>query len=340
MKDTPHPSSQSTPGFEVVQNEENGFYYFRCNDINGKPILQSKDYQTKDTAEDRLKSALRLAKLSKNYLRRKESNKHYFILRSGNKQEVARSILFANEKDLQRNIDYIKQVANSEKAVSKVTEEKVEEKKTAINQEKEKTEAKPGITKEQDTGKQATSKSRHSFRIDLYPREEGDTYSGRIEYLLSEESATFQGVDEEKIIHFIRQHLPSKSTTSRGVASPKAMESAELLLLSQPGGKSVHLVRAGTPLLHFLLRNIDFTQEQNDPVHVKVAAHSLDGSMRTSFETSALPAEDKSLQLSLPGNYFSPGTYKVHMHAFSDAKVASSAAMQKHAEASCLFQVY
>lgn len=340
MKDTTNPSSQSAPGFELVQNEENGFYYFRCNDIDGKPILQSKDYQIKNTAEDRLKSALRLAKLSKNYLRRKEGNKHYFILRSGNKQEVARSILFANERDLQRNIDYIKQVANSEKAVSKVTEEKVEEKKTVINQEKEKVETKPGFTKERDTGQQPTAKSRHSFRIDLYPRDEGDTYSGRIEYLLSEESATFQGVDEEKIIHFIRQHLPSKSTTSRGGLSPKAMKPAELLLLSKPSGHSVHLVRSGTPLLHFLLRNFDYSQGSNDPIQVKVAAHSLDGSMRTSFETSALPAEDKSLQLSLPGTYFSPGTYKVHMHAFSDAKDGSSAAMPNHAEASCLFQVY
>lgn len=340
MKDTTHPSSQSAPGFEVLQNEENGFYYFRCNDIDGKPILQSKDFQTKNTAEDRLKSALRLAKLSKNYLRRKESNSHYFILRSGNKQEVARSILFATERDLQRNIDYIKQVANSEKPVSKATEEKVEEKKTAISQEKERVAAKPGINKESDTSKQATSKSRHSFRIDLYPREEGDTYSGRIEYLLSEESATFQGVDEEKIIHFIRQHLPSKSTSSRGGLSPKATESAELLLLSKPSGNSVHLIRSGTPLLHFLLRNFDVTKEPNEPVHVKVAAQSLDGSMSTSFETSALPNEDKSLQLSIPGNYFSPGTYKVHMHAFSNAKDDASAAMQNHAEASCLFQVY
>lgn len=340
MKDTTHPSSQSAPGFEVVQNEENGFYYFRCNDIDGKPILQSKDYQTKNTAEDRLKSALRLAKLSKNFLRRKESNKHYFILRSGNKQEVARSILFANEKDLQRNIDYIKQVANSEKAFSKVTEEKVEEKETAINQEKEKVETNPGFTKERDTGQQSTAKSRHSFRIDLYPRDEEDTYSGRIEYLLSEESATFQGVDEEKIIHFIRQHLPGKAAANRGAVSPEVTEAAELLLLSSPGGKSVHLVRSGSPLLHFLLRNFNVSREESETVYVKISAHSLDGSMRTSFETSALPAEDKSLQLSLPGNYFLPGTYKVHMNAFGTDKNPSSPAMQKHAEASCLFQVY
>lgn len=52
-----------------------------------------------------------------------------------------------------------------------------------------------------------TSKSKSSFRIDMYHPGQGH-YRGKIKKMLSKESEPFSGVDKEKIYDFIHKHLP------------------------------------------------------------------------------------------------------------------------------------
>ncbi|MDX1940515.1 MAG: hypothetical protein SFU99_08185 [Saprospiraceae bacterium] len=342
MKDANNASSHPIPGFELVRNEENGFYYFQCKDINGKPILHSKDFQPQNVAENKLQNAVKLARQVKNYIRKKDGEQHYFILVGGNKKEIARSVLFKNEKDLQRTMDYLKQVANSAKAISASTAEAIEPpiKNTIIPEEKPIVETRTPAPPKKEV--QAPVKPKYSFKIDLYPREEENTFSGRIEYLLSEESAIFQGIDGQAIAQFIKKNLPELSKPSevekveRKTITPPVIEQAELFLLSESSGRPVRAIESGQPQLYFCLRFKNIIDRPGTQVNARISINSITGRTLNNFENKLKLSADKTATLMLPGSYFSSGMYRIKVNSTIISDISTNNVM----ESSCLFQVF
>ncbi|MBK7871991.1 MAG: hypothetical protein IPJ74_15615 [Saprospiraceae bacterium] len=342
MQDLNNSSTHPIPGFEIVRNEENGFYYFQCKDINGKPILLSKDSQTQGNAENRLQNAIRLAKQAKNYVGKKEGEQYYFLLVGGNRKEIARSIHFKNEKDLQRTMDYVKQVANSAKAITTnaAPEPPVENVETI----EQKPVAETSITTPQSPKKDAKTsiKPKYSFRIDLYPREEENSLSGRIEYLLSEEAATFQGVDGQAIVQFIKKNLPMPSEkmekAERKVPAPPTVDQAELLLLSGPSGRPVRSRERGQSQLYFCLRYKNATIRPDTQLNARILISSVDGKVLSNFENKLKLSADKTAFLTLPGTYFSSGVYRVQVKGAIGPNADPNA--RGTVEANCLFQIF
>jgi len=75
---------------------------------------------------------------------------------------------------------------------------------------------------------------RHSFRIDLYPAGEGSPLRGRIEHTISQESASFQGLDTELIRSFLAKHLPAVPVPPGKAKS----DQATIELEGQPKGRA------------------------------------------------------------------------------------------------------
>ncbi len=333
-----------TPGFEVVRNDENGFYYFRCNDVNGKIVLWSKDFQTQSNALAKMENALRLARHSKNYIRKKEGENHTFMLVGGNKQEVAKGASFKNEKDIQRTIDYVKQVANSAKALATSTQPTepapmssptplVE---TSPEQSKASTPEKSKSTNTKKASGQPTTQSRYAFKIDLYPREEEDAVWGRIEYLLTEESTTFQGLNMEAMAAFMKKHLPTSPQKEPEKTKPR-QEQASLVMLSDPSGAIIPAQNTGQGQLYFSLRNLEKDLNPNDRVYAKVTVRSLENAAIVTNQDSRLSVlNEKEALLSLPRRHFASGVYRIQLAS----TVNSSMGMSRMIEANCLFQIY
>lgn len=321
MKDTHLAKAQSlvpAPGFEILQNNENGAYYFQCNDLSGKSILQSKDYSTLKIAENSLQSALRFAKQAKNYSRKKEGDYHLFVLKSNNQQELARSILFVNEKEMQNAIAYLTQVAMTDHADSA---------KPPVDQPEKEVEAQKIPIKETTKAK---AQPKYSFKIDLYQQADNQFLSGKIEYLLTQESATFQGLNEQAIVKFMQQHLPK---TAHQVSDREAfsVQQATLQALSAPQGKPVSSVAVGSPLLFAQLK-VNQPKNLEKEWTLAITARMIGSNtvvLRT--ESKAQMQADGSVALTLPGNYFTEGVYRLEVVAYTNAQ---------RQEAGCIFQVY
>ncbi|MFN7115200.1 MAG: hypothetical protein ACK4TA_00280 [Saprospiraceae bacterium] len=322
------------PGFEVIINNENGFYYFQCNDVNGKVVLWSKDFPTQSSAVNKMEQALRLARNAKNYLRKNEGEDYYFTLIGGNKQEVAKSAIFKNEKELQRTIDYVQQVANAAKELTiKSLSPKAEPEivpliptPTALPEKSLNTKKQPG---------QVPSQSRYAFKIDLYPREAENLVSGRIEYLLTEEFTTFQGIDTEAISLFLKQHLPMYAAHQPEEIA--VQEQATLVMQSHPGGQIIHAQRAGQTPLYFVLRDLAKMLDKNDRIHAKIRVRSLDNATIAAYLDSKLSVINEAEALmTLPGIYFSPGIYRLQ----ATCTILPVSGNTRMIEANCLFQIY
>lgn len=336
-----------TPGFEVVRNEENGYYYFRCNDVNGKIVLWSKDFQTQSIASSKMEHALRLARHNKNYIRKKEDENHTFILVGGNKQEIAKGASFKHEKDIQRTIAYVQQVANSAQALATSTPpaetDSVRHTAAPLVEPSPAPPSKAGAVPEKSKASsakkesgQTAMQSRYAFKIDLYPREEEDTVWGRIEYLLTEESTTFQGLNMEAMAAFMKKHLPTPPQKEPEKTKPR-QERASLVMLSNPNGAIIPAQNTGQGQLYFSLRNLEKGLNPNDRVHAKVTVRSLENAAIVTNQDSRLSVlNEKEALLSLPGRHFTNGVYRIQIAG----TVNPTAGMSRIIEANCLFQIY
>lgn len=316
MKNTQHNGAQSVaaaPGFEIAQQDGQAAYYFCCNNLNGNPILQSKDYTTLKMAENSLQAALRFAKQAKNYSLKKEGEQHFFVLKSNNRHEVARSVLFDMEKAMHNAMEYVMQAAIANK----------------IDTEK------PADTKEEEPSKEAKpanktkTQPKYSFKIDLY-QQDNQALSGRIEYLLTQESATFQGLNEQAIAQFMQQQLPKEAhqDTDREVAP---IQQAMLQVLSAAEGKAVSSIAAGSPLIFARLK-MKQTKNEEKEWNLSITARVVgSNSVALRTENRASSQADGALALLLPGSHFTEGIYRLEVIARAKAE---------RQEGGCIFQVY
>ena len=306
MKNSSSPT-QMKAGFDIAQESENGYYYFYCGDRQGRMLLRSKAYQARATTLSRMKTALRLAGHAEHYTAKKKGKKHYFQLVNRSGQEMARSMLFSNENELTGAIDLISKLASepSENAGAPLARKS-----------------------DQEAGAH-----RHSFRIDLYQREEGSPYSGRILHLLSEEAATFQGIDREVIADFISRHLHLEEQGIPGRASE--LLPLAISLLTGSNGEAVRTVESGQTLLHFRLSGFEKDWQTAKTVAARMTIQALpDPEPVATIESTANLRADGTAEVQLPGNYFPAGQYRVRIICNPTGNP------EKTAAASYFFQVF
>ena len=86
------------PEFNRFKGED-GEYYFSYNDKNGETILRSEGYTTEAARENGINSVIKNAPIEERWIRDTAMNGkyHFFALRAGNNQEIARSCYYEDE---------------------------------------------------------------------------------------------------------------------------------------------------------------------------------------------------------------------------------------------------
>ncbi|MEM8899567.1 MAG: DUF1508 domain-containing protein [Bacteroidota bacterium] len=87
-------STSGEPGFETFQSDKNGEYYFHLNDENGEALFFSEGYTSASGRDNGVRSVIKNGGLSERYQLVEEGGKYYWVLKAGNRQEIARSRTF------------------------------------------------------------------------------------------------------------------------------------------------------------------------------------------------------------------------------------------------------
>ncbi|MEL7171254.1 MAG: DUF1508 domain-containing protein, partial [Bacteroidota bacterium] len=81
------------PGFDAYRAGP-GQFVFLFNDEGGQPILYSQGYSGRSSRDNGIKAVIRNAGEEGRYELKEENGEHFFILRAGNRREIARSRVF------------------------------------------------------------------------------------------------------------------------------------------------------------------------------------------------------------------------------------------------------
>ena len=88
-------------GFNKFYNEERSKHYFAYNDRNGNTLLRSEGYESEGARDNGLKAIIKNAPQKENWKKEAALGKyHYYVLRSGNNQEVARSCYYESKDEM------------------------------------------------------------------------------------------------------------------------------------------------------------------------------------------------------------------------------------------------
>ncbi|MCB0558906.1 MAG: YegP family protein [Lewinellaceae bacterium] len=109
--DIPREGSPSSRfGFDIIFKEDKK-YYFRFMDAEGQPLLFSKGYSSEKTCVNGVEATIRVAGKDEYYdLKDTKKGKCYFVLKSGNHQEIGRSRLFDTQEQLEAQMKLLKSI--------------------------------------------------------------------------------------------------------------------------------------------------------------------------------------------------------------------------------------
>ncbi len=196
-------------GFKLFK-AENKQYYFQFYNTEGKATLFSEGYINAASRDNGLKSVKKNAaeNLAYNYNRTVEGQ-FYFTITAGNRQEIARSKNFVSERDMEiEKLFFQENLFVNKKLDGSLLTESV-----STNELKEGKENKSvGLQIENadlanDNTILYTEPLRQSFRIDIYPSQNGSIPNGKITYLLDGELNIFTGIDVAHIAEFINSKI-------------------------------------------------------------------------------------------------------------------------------------
>ncbi len=90
------------PGFNSFYREDRKEYYFCYVGKDGKVFLRSEGYTTAKARDNGIASVKKNAPLAERWVQDSEMNgkHHYFALKAGNRQEIARSCYYSSEKEM------------------------------------------------------------------------------------------------------------------------------------------------------------------------------------------------------------------------------------------------
>ncbi len=101
------PSTSGDVGFESFRNEDNKEYYFHLNDEDAKALLYSEGYSSSRGRNNGIKSVIRNGVIRDRYEIKEDEAQYYFILRAGNRQEIARSRNFSSKNEAENAITWL-----------------------------------------------------------------------------------------------------------------------------------------------------------------------------------------------------------------------------------------
>ncbi len=200
-------SPSQKPGFEVFFGKKHKAWFFHANDVKGKSILFSQAYQTEESAEKGLQSVLKNIEKGRIF-KRTEGGQHFLTVIAGNNQEVGRSPFMKDENAADTALAFLKQVAKSPNPLVSAEAKSINVENTDITSDDEPT--------------------RRRFSVYFYKNADDNNLSGRIEDMADSKSGiTFQGIDNQVIMGFIRQNLEGQfQDESDAVTESKGIEVA------------------------------------------------------------------------------------------------------------------
>jgi len=184
-KDRYHMERVSTGGkseFETFKSETDHLHYFHFNDENGQALLYSQGYKDPRSRNGGIAS---VEKNAQRVERSKDGDCHYFIIRAGNKLEIARSRDFANAKEMDAAIDRMQRSLLVGVAIGTTSAPT--------------TEQAPVVPKPET----AHQPARYRFSLEWQHRGQDEPLLGVIEYPVTGEKVTFKGIDTEAIGRFV-----------------------------------------------------------------------------------------------------------------------------------------
>ncbi|MEM8487088.1 MAG: DUF1508 domain-containing protein [Bacteroidota bacterium] len=99
-------SSSGESGFEKFKNPISRQHFFHFNDDQGKALLYSQGYSSPKGRDNGIKSVIRNASIQERFEGKEHNGKYYFVLRAGNRQEIAQSRFFDTVEERDRWITY------------------------------------------------------------------------------------------------------------------------------------------------------------------------------------------------------------------------------------------
>lgn len=101
-----------TEGFEAVKGEDKQ-HYFVVKDASGNPILYSQGYGSGAPRDNGIRTVIKNGSDLTKYEKSGKGGKYSFILRAGNRQEIAKSKVFGTEKDRDDAVAWLLENVNS-----------------------------------------------------------------------------------------------------------------------------------------------------------------------------------------------------------------------------------
>lgn len=95
-------SASGAAGFETFRNPEEKLHYFHFNDENGNVALYSQGYSTAKSRDNGIHSVIKNSGIESRFEGLEENGRYFFILRAGNRQEIARSRSFSSAAERDR----------------------------------------------------------------------------------------------------------------------------------------------------------------------------------------------------------------------------------------------
>lgn len=127
-------STSGAAGFESFRNREEKLHYFHFNDEDGEAVLYSQGYSTAKSRDNGIHSVIKNSGIESRFEGVEEDGRYYFILRAGNRQEIARSRSFASAAERDRMLALMRRAIMSYAGAYGVTLASEETTETATEQ--------------------------------------------------------------------------------------------------------------------------------------------------------------------------------------------------------------
>jgi uncharacterized protein YegP (UPF0339 family) len=247
-------SQSGKAGFESFKGED-GRYFFHFNDESGVAMLFSQAYKKSAERDVGIKSVQKNAVIKARFELLQEGDKHYFVLRAGNKFAIGRSRLFKNKAEMEANRQFLTKFFASESVVKGVVAEasnanantilaSTEPLKEAVSSFKNaENEALQRRVKELEQQVEQLEKSkmdvsdiektempRQVFRIEIYKNDTSKRFHGKIIHPLTTDTRAFSGIDSQTIEQFMQEKINMKivkAVVSQAKVEGEMSESSE-----------------------------------------------------------------------------------------------------------------
>lgn len=100
-------SQSGEQGFESFRNQSSKQHYFHFNDDAGNALLFSQGYSSTKARDNGIRSVIRNASIPQRFESKERDGKYYFILRAGNRQEIAQSRYFSSSQERDRWLSFL-----------------------------------------------------------------------------------------------------------------------------------------------------------------------------------------------------------------------------------------